>query len=155
MRAAAAVLLVLIASSTQAKDLAGAAQVKDGDSLVVNGQEVRLHGVDAPEWKQPCTLPAGGEWHPGQEATAWLRSVLADRTVACKPEVRDSYGRVVATCYVDGKNLNEWLVREGWAQAYRRYSDRYVPAEDEARKAKRGLWRGDCQAPEGWRHRNQ
>lgn len=149
-----AILLILLAGPALGADLTGIAQAKDGDSLVVNGQEVRLHGIDAPEWHQPCELPGGGKWHPGQEAAAWLRSVLADHSISCKPEAHDHYRRTVATCYLDGRNLNEWLVREGWAFAYRRYSDRYVPAEAEAKAAGRGLWRGTCEQPETWRHRN-
>ncbi len=128
----------------------GLAAVKDGDSIVVQGREIRLHGIDAPELGQACRL-AGRKWMAGLEATTWLGSRLAGRPVSCAHETYDRYKRSVATCHVAGVNLNEAIVRAGWAMAYRRYSRLYVEAEVAAKAASVGIWRGACDPPWEWR----
>jgi endonuclease YncB( thermonuclease family) len=128
--------------------------VKDGDSLVLAGREIRLSGIDAPELKQICQR-GGKKWQAGQESAAWLESRIAGKTVSCVSEGRDQYRRIIATCYIEGQNLNEMLVRDGWAIAYRKYSDRYITVEAEAKAAKKGIWSGECETPEAWRHRSE
>ena len=132
--------------------ISGYIQMKDADSAFVDGKEIRLQGVDAPEWSQECTLGVNTKWMAGQEATAWAKSFVANKWASCAVETRDRYGRYVATCMVDGWDLNEALVRAGWAFAYTRYSDRYVDAEYAARDEKAGIWAGKCIFPEDWRH---
>jgi len=147
-----AVLLALPVAA--AEQISGPIQMKDGDSAYVAGQEIRLQGVDAPEWAQLCTRD-GVDWNAGQEATAWAQSFVGDGWASCSVETRDRYGRAVATCMVDGKNLNEAVVKSGWAFAYRYYSGRYVEAENDAKTARRGVWAGICQAPWDWRRNNR
>lgn len=149
-RFALALLLALASAQAQAEDLTGPAQVVDGDSLVVRGRQVRLSGIDAPEWDQTCTR-AGKKWKCGAEAGAFLRSLVEGRVVSCAVEGLDKYKRALATCYLDGKDLNEAIVRAGWAVAYRRYSDRYVGAEEAAKAEKSGIWVGEFQGPEEFR----
>ena len=57
----------------------------------------------------------------------------------------------MAICYAGGTNLNRWVVREGWAVAYRRFINGYFAAENEARIAERNLWRGEFVMPWHWR----
>ena len=144
-------ILLLITPTLAADPITGRIQMKDADSAYVAGKEIRLQGVDAPEWSQVCSLD-GKDWKAGQDATAWARSFVGDGWASCVVETRDRYGRYIATCMVDGQNLNEALVRAGWAFAYRHYSERYVSAETAAKDAARGIWAGDCQAPWDWRH---
>ena len=128
----------------------GPARVIDGDTLDVAGVRIRLHGIDAPESKQSCQ--AGGKrWSCGREATRALRGRIGGRSVSCQERDRDRYGRVVAVCSASGTDLNAWMVAEGWAFAYRRYSNAYVAQESGARTARRGLWRGDVIPPWDWR----
>lgn len=89
----------------------------------------------------------------GRRATAALSGRIGARTVACSQRDIDRYGRVVAVCRAGGEDLNAWLVRQGWAVAYRRYSRDYVSVENEARRARRGIWAGSFVPPEDWRHR--
>jgi len=58
-------------------------------------------------------------------------------------------------CSVAGDDLNAWMVREGWALAFVRYSTAYVKEEEKAHSAERGLWRGAFIAPWDWRHRDK
>ena len=130
--------------------LTGTARIIDGDTLEVNGARVRLHGIDAPETAQNCRSGAR-VWSCGREVTRALSRRIGSRPVACKELDRDRYGRVVAVCSVGGEDLNGWMVAEGWAFAYRKYSMRYLAEEMAAKVAKRGVWRGDVVAPWDWR----
>lgn len=76
---------------------------------------------------------------------------IENRTVRCKGDERDRYGRLIAVCYVGDTNLNAWMVRNGWALAYRRYSTEYVPEEQQAKAEKAGIWRGRFVPPWDWR----
>ena len=122
----------------------------DGDTLDMNGMRIRLHGIDAPEHKQTCRV-AGRRWPCGQYATRALASQVNGKSVVCDVRDRDSYGRVVAVCRIPGRDLNAWMVAEGWALAYGRYSLAYVGEEARARTERRGVWRGEVVPPWRWR----
>jgi endonuclease YncB( thermonuclease family) len=131
--------------------IAGPAKVIDGDTIVVAGRLVRLHGIDAPERDQ--TLAWRGERLPcGQMALAALEALIAGDSVRCAVVEQGRHGRAVAKVFTpDGTDVGHRLVTAGWALAYRRYSTDYVEAETEARKARRGLWRGTFEEPWAWR----
>ena len=130
--------------------VSGRARVVDGDTLDVGAVRVRLHGVDAPESRQSCVAGAR-RWSCGERATRALTARIGARTVACEERDRDRYGRIVAVCRAGGEDLNAWMVSQGLALAYRRYSRDYVGAEARARDARLGMWRGDFVAPWDWR----
>ena len=130
--------------------ITGPARIVDGDTLEVRGSRVRLHGIDAPESAQRCRS-GGRTWSCGREATRALSRRIGSRPVACKERDQDRYGRKVAVCRVGDEDVNAWMVAEGWAFAYRKYSMRYVAEEMAAKAAKRGVWRGEVVAPWDWR----
>ena len=143
-------LLSLVFSAAIHAELAGSATVTDGDTLTVAGQRIRLFGIDAPESKQICV--AGGQrWRCGRFATRALREHIASRPVVCTERDRDHYGRIVAVCRAGGGDINAWMVSQGFALAYRKYSRAYVAEERAAKTARRGMWRGDFVAPWDWR----
>lgn len=131
--------------------LRGLATVVDGDTLRVGSTKIRLFGIDAPESHQQCPDRNGGDWACGTVATKRLEALVANRVVRCEPESIDRYGRTVASCSVDGRDVGAIIVADGLARAYARYSDRYLAGEAEARAAGRGLWQADAQAPWDWR----
>lgn len=135
---------------TSATALSGRARVVDGDTIDVGGARVRLHGVDAPESGQSCVVQ-GERWPCGRRATRALAGRLGGRTVVCEERDRDRYGRIVAVCQQGGRDINAWLVAEGWALSYRRYSRDYMDEESTARAARKGVWRGEFVAPWDWR----
>lgn len=129
----------------------GVARVLDGDTLDIGGTHVRLYGIDAPEHDQTCRR-AGRTVPCGQEAAAALRAFLGTRTVTCERRDTDRYGRTVAVCRVGGTDVNGWMVLQGHALSYREYATDYVPQENAARAAKRGLHAGTYVNPADFRH---
>ena len=143
-------LLALLAASAYAETLTGHARVIDGDTLAVAGQRVRLDAIDAPETRQTCRRN-GHQWACGKAATTAMRKLIGRSTVRCEVSRHDKYGRAIAACFINGRDLQQQLVQQGLALAYREYSTRHVPAEDEAREAQRGLWSGSFIEPWRWR----
>ena len=136
----------------EGRGLSGVPRIIDADTLEVAGQKVRLQGIDAPESAQTCRLTGGQRYQCGKQATEALRIRLGQGAVRCTIESRDRYGRGLGTCYTaDGVNVNAWLVRHGHALAYRRYSTKYVPQEDQARAGRTGIWAGEFIEPWNWR----
>jgi len=131
---------------TASTAIIGSASVSDGDGLRLNGQRIRLHGVDAFELYQTC------ENGPcGRAAKAALEALVEGRQVACEPVDTDRYGRTIAYCRANGVDLGEQLVLQGHALAFRRYSTEYVDEEDLARSRRAGAWTGAFDNPADWR----
>lgn len=151
------VTVLLVAACTPAPPSGvGRASVIDGDTLEVQGQRIRIWGVDAPEARQSCTGAQGVEYHCGREAAHRLDVRLDGRVVRCFEQDRDRYGRSVARCEVDGVDLGGWLVRQGWARRYADYAGlAYFTEEMSARRDGIGVWQGAFEDPWDWRRRDR
>jgi endonuclease YncB( thermonuclease family) len=136
----------------------GPPRVIDGDTIEVAGRVIRLYGIDAPELGQVCRI---GEraYDCGKIARTALLDLTAGVAVRCKlaspnpegsPEDSDTDGRI-GHCRADGYDLSEGMAYTGWALALRSVSERYVIFEEQARTARRGLWKGPFIAPWDWR----
>ena len=102
--------------------------------------------------KQPPSSQDRGKEVPcGQQSAAALANRIGHQTVTCEPEDRDRFGHVVAVCRAGGNDLNAWMVRQGMALAYRRFSNDYVRQEKKAAKEKAGIWSGWFVKPWDWR----
>ncbi len=143
--------LAAMTSGVCLADIVGRASVIDGDTIEIQGQRIRLHGVDAPEKGQPCFDAANQPYRCGQNAAVALDELIGQSPVSCREKDVDRYGRTVAACRVRGEDVGLWLVRSGNAFAYRRYSSDYIGAEQEAKNNRRGVWAGHTQAPWEWR----
>ena len=135
----------------QGTQLQGVATVIDGDTLELHGQRIRLFGIDAPESGQSCTDALGNTYRCGQQAALALSDRIGRKPITCEQHGTDRYGRIIAICRQGAINLNLWMVANGQALAYRRYSSDYVAQEDMARHNKRGIWAGSFTAPWDWR----
>jgi endonuclease YncB( thermonuclease family) len=143
-------VLLLVLPFAAAADIVGTTRVIDGDTLAVNGQRIRLHGIDAPEAQQLCRLD-GKSWQCGRRATRALSGKIDNRSVRCQKRDQDRYGRIVASCMVAADDLGGWMVLQGWAVAYVYYSHEYMGAERLARADRRGVWAGEFVRPWKWR----
>jgi endonuclease YncB( thermonuclease family) len=153
---AAILLLALLTSPTQAAEaISGIPRIVDGDTLVIGTTKIRLASIDAPESDQVCLDENHKAWTCGIEARDRLVAHIGNRPIDCAPTGLDTYGRTLVTCTLAEENLNAWMVRQGWALAFVRYSREYVADEEAARAAARGLWSGAFIAPWDWRHRNR
>ena len=138
-----------------AEDLSGVPRIVDGDTVQIGASKLRLVGIDAPETDQLCLNSASKRWACGIEARDQLIQKAGGKVWLCRTNSVDRYGRGLATCEVDGININRWLVREGWALSFVRYSREYYSDEALARQEHAGLWSGAFIAPWDWRSRNK
>lgn len=148
-----------------AEEIVGKPRVVDGDTLDFSGRLVRLFGIDALEIGQACGAD-GRYWACGKEAHWAALNRVSPHWVTCVTRADSGTdsgadlgadagdGSVAAVCYLAGAgqfDFNAWLVEQGWAFADREVTDDYVAAEDAARRAGRGLWRGTFVTPWDWR----
>ena len=129
-------------------------RVVDGDTIVANGEKIRLKGMDAPESKQKCSYGEKQQikYLCGKEATNHLRKIIADQSLECTDEGKDLYGRTLSYCYVDGANINRKMVLDGWAVSYNK---EFLAEELIARSGKKGMWKGEFEDPKQWRKNNK
>jgi endonuclease YncB( thermonuclease family) len=142
----ALLVVVAILPKPVATTLEGRARPIDGDSLVLEGSELRLQGIDAPEARQSCTRN-GAAWSCGREAARYLARLMRGSSVRCDAYDKDQHSRWLATCWVGDVEINRRLVEQGWAVSF----GRYHAAERDAQKARRGLWAGEFDRPSDWR----
>ena len=133
----------------------GAVQVIDGDSLRKEDTDIRLYGIDAPEYRQACEDQNAREYPCGKQSADILRGLVRGQEVSCSSIDIDRYGRSVAVCKIGALEINAEMVRLGWAVAYSRHSLSYLLIEAEAKKAKRGIWAGTFEEPEAYRARHR
>jgi endonuclease YncB( thermonuclease family) len=148
-------VFALSISTANAAEIAGVPHVVDGDTITIADVKIRLDGIDAPETDQVCLDRQAARWACGIEARNQLAQHVDNRTVHCTQSGVDVYRRALADCSLDGEDLNAWMVRQGLALAFVRYSKAYVADEASARNAQRGMWSGAFIAPWDWRSRNR
>lgn len=130
-------------------------KVSDGDTIQVTDSfgtmvKVRLYGIDAPETAKGSKP---GQSY-GEESFQALRQKLDQQQVRLDVMDIDKYKRLVSIVLLSDRNINREMITDGAAWAYRKYLDRayaseWVLDEEQARKAKRGLWQqgGNIQPP--------
>jgi endonuclease YncB( thermonuclease family) len=148
------ILFMSLPEPVAAAVISGAARVVDGDTVVIEGQKIRLNGIDAPETDQLCLTSAGKPWTCGLEARDRLAALTSGKDWSCQTTGMDKYDRWLADCEVSGKDVNGWMVEQGWAMSFVRYSHRYDAQERGAREKQRGVWAGAFIAPWDWRARS-
>ena len=121
-------------------------KIIDGDTIILNGEKMRFSGIDTPELKQTC-LKDGQEVPCGMTAKRLLAEKISNATVECISEGKDIYKRTLAECFVNGESLSKFLVRSGYAFAYRKYSTKFIKDEEFAKANKLGMWAMTFQYP--------
>ena len=146
----AGILIFCLIATPALADVTGPARVIDGDTLEIQGERIRLHGIDAPESRQLCFID-GKPWQCGKDATTALAEKIAHQPVTCEDLGRDRDERIIGRCTVAGEDIESWMVVNGWAVAYRRFSLDYVEEEANAQAARRGIWASEFVKPWEWR----
>ena len=119
--------------------LANNLKIVDGDTIILNGEKIRFSGIDTPELKQTC-LNNNKVVNCGKTAKILLVNKIGNETPKCITEGKDQYNRTLAECFVNGESLSKYLVRSGYAFAYRKYSTKFVNDEEFAKINKIGMW---------------
>ena len=159
------ILFLIFFSNTIAEEISGIPKIVDGDTVHINKNKFRLEGIDAPEMRQKCKKESLNisfiigftfykDYNCGKDSKEKLKSKIRGSEIKCIFTTKDRYKRYIATCYKEKTNLNQWMVRNGYAIAYRRYSKKYIPDEDFAKDNKLGLWQGMFMSPEKCRKLN-
>ena len=120
--------------------------VTDGDTIRIGDERIRFSGIDAPEIKQTCIYQEI-EFKCGEFSKNLLIEKISNQEVSCIRESTDQYGRTLAECFVGKESLSSYLVREGYAFAYRRYSDKFILDEEYAQSKGNGMWSMDFMFP--------
>jgi endonuclease YncB( thermonuclease family) len=155
LRTFAAAALLLLPQLVHAADVTGVAKIREGDTIQIGNSRIRLGGIDAPSVDQLCLNTKGERWTCGVAARDELIKHAGDKSWTCHLGTTDRRGRSVARCEVDGEDIQKWMVRNGWALSYQRFSHDYDADEAAAREAKSGMWQGAFIAPWDWRVRNK
>ena len=128
-------------------------KITEGATIRINGEKIRFSGIDTPELRQTC-LQQGIKAPCGITAKQILIDKIADNKIACIKEGKDQYKRTLAECFVNNESLSSYLVKSGYAFAYRRYSKKFIPDEDYAKLNKLGMWSMEFDYPWDWRKKN-
>src|ERR1700744_5847113 len=122
MRAVVAALCYLLTfSAAFCGEVSAVPQIVDADTIYAGATKIRLSGIDAPEMDQICLDAAGKTWNCGLEAREKLQNFGREQPGACELSGLDIYRRYLGSCTVAGEDVSRWLVRNGWALAFRRY----------------------------------
>ena len=108
-------IFFLILNQVKSQEL----RVVDGDTIHLNGEKIRFTGIDTPELKQTC-IKEGVKDPCGVTAKEILIDKIGDNKVECISEGKDQYKRTLAECFVNNESLSSYLVRSGYAFAYRK-----------------------------------
>ena len=127
--------------------------VIDGDTIRLGDVKIRFSGIDAPEINQTC-VASEGKVACGKISRDLLIQKVTNNKISCTDEGKDFYERVLGECFVNGESLSSYLVREGFAFAYRKYSDKYIKDEEYAKFNKLGMWSMEFQYPWDYRRNN-
>ena len=127
--------------------------VIDGDTIRLGDVKIRFSGIDAPEINQTC-VASEGKVACGKISRDLLIEKVTNNKISCTDEGKDFYGRVLGECFVNGESLSTYLVREGFAFAYRKYSNKYIEDEEYAKFNKLGMWSMEFQYPWDYRKNN-
>ena len=156
------ILTYIDVRSENINKITGFAKVVDGDTIKINSKKIRLYGIDAPEKKQKCKkiyltisfMSFTKDYMCGEVSTQRLIKKINKQKLNCNILDVDRYKRLIGECFKRNINLNSWMVSNGYAVAYRKYSKKYVSDEINAKNNKLGIWQGKFEMPWDYRRKN-
>lgn len=138
------------------KKFSGKAYVLDGDSIKVDKKEVRLFGIDAPEYKQKCLDKNNEEYGCGKVSLEFLKKLIEGKKIECIFAQKDKYDRFLAKCFAENISINEEIIKNGMAVIYNfnESSSKMDELENYAKNNKIGIWQGSFELPKNYRKTN-
>ena len=143
-------IIILITFSLNTKVQADNIKIIDGDTIIINKEKIRFSGIDTPELKQTCQKN-NKIYYCGIKAKRILIRKIGNNIPKCIKEGKDIYKRTLAECFINGESLSAFLVRSGYAFAYRKYSKKFISDEEFAKANNLGMWSMKFQYP--WEYR--
>ena len=143
-------IIILITFSLNTKVQADNIKIIDGDTIIINREKIRFSGIDTPELKQTCQKN-NKIYYCGIKAKRILIRKIGKNVPKCIKEGKDIYKRTLAECFINGESLSAFLVRSGYAFAYRKYSKKFISDEEFAKANNLGMWSMKFQYP--WEYR--
>jgi len=134
------ILTIVLLGPAIAQEKSGVPQVIDGNTIIIDYQRIFLQGIKAPKAKQTCNLN-GKIWLCGWEAANALSNIVGHHWITCISHGLLKDGDISATCFAGNElNLNEWMVRNGWAEAKNPANTTLFNLENKARRERKGIW---------------
>lgn len=135
------------------QSFSGIVKVIDGDSIKVDSNEVRLFGIDAPEYKQTCFNAENAEYNCGQVSKWFLFNLANGKQATCYYAQKDIYNRFLSKCYIGETSINEKILENGMAiiYDYKTSDEKMDKLEAKAKTSKIGVWQGQFQLPKEYR----
>ena len=129
-------------------------RIVDGDTIVFKTKKIRLFGIDAPETNQYCFDKKKIKYSCGLNSTKELIKFIklnSNKSIKCTDYDIDQYGRNISECWIGKISINSWLVKNGYALAYLKYSNKFFLDEKKAKEKGLGVWQGRFIYPWEWR----
>ncbi len=149
-----AIYIILLILASYNFSFAFDIKITDGDTITLKGEKIRFFGIDAPEMKQICEKN-GEKIFCGKLSKIELGKKIGNKKVKCEKKGVDNYKRTLAKCFVEGESLSKYMVRNGYAFAFVRYSKIYIEDEKYAKNNKLGFWTTKFEYPWEWRKKNK
>ena len=137
----------------------GNAIIIDGDTIKINGKKIRFGGIDAPESyfkgkKQTC-IEDNKEVFCGQISKDKLIEKIGSNSLNCKIEKnKDKYKRLIGECFIKDESLSVFMVRNGYAFDWSRYSKgKFAKDQEHAKMNKLGFWKMKFEYPWEWKEK--
>jgi len=152
---------ILVLFSTYNNGKSQDIKIYDGDTIKVNGEKIRFGGIDAPESyfngkKQTCRLEEK-DIFCGEISKTKLIKKIGNNFVDCFLEKnKDKYKRSIGECFVNGESLSVYMVRNGYALDWPRYSKgKFSKDQEFAKENNLGIWAMKFDYPWIWRANNK
>ena len=147
-------------SASAEKIIKGKPVVLDGDTIRIANEKIRFSGIDTPESypyrgkKQFCYLNEK-KILCGDIAKTKLKEKIKNNSISCEVEKnKDFFKRFLGECFLNGESLSKFMVRNGYAFDYKKYSkSKYAKDEKYAKDNKLGFWTMKFEYPWVWRHK--
>ncbi len=143
------------------KIISGKPVVIDGDTIKINGKKIRFSGIDAPESyffgkKQKCIFNKV-DFFCGKLSKDKLEKKIGKQSIDCKiKKNKDQFNRLIGECFLGKESLSVFMVKNGYAFDYPKYSKgKFSAYEKYAKNLSLGLWQMEFEYPWIWRKKNR